>query len=879
MDRASLTPMLRQYFEIKAQHPDALLFFRLGDFYEMLFDDARTAAPVLEVVLTSRNKGSEDSVPMCGIPHHAMENYAAKLLRQGFKIAICDQVEDPSLAKGLVRREVTRVLTPGTALEIDGAGGAGENRVAALYRDLAGTALAISDLDAGECQLRFFAPGSEERLRHELVCQPPREILVPAAMAGEFATLRQGLPELEAVVTSELDDSEFNRFEGEVALKEQFGLATVEGLGLLAYPTVIGACGALLRYLTRVRRQEPKNLSVIRFNPVESHLILDPVTFRNLEIVANLRTGTVRGSLLDSVDQTLTPMGRRLLRSWLTYPLLDRREIERRLDGVEEFAGNLIVRSELRRLLKGMGDLARLTAKVALGVATPPHLLALRVVLDTIPRIHDVIASLRSAVSAEIAAGLDPLGEITSLIERAIADDPPVSLVEGQVIRDGFHVELDELRALNRNAREVIAAMEREERERTGIASLKIRYNRVFGYYIEVTKPHLRLVPQDYQRKQTMVNAERFITAALKELEERILRAEERIVAIEQSLYAGIIGQIRDRVAGLNQNAELLARLDVLSGLGENAQRRNHCRPEIVDGYGLSIREGRHPVLEGGGGAAFIPNDLDITPAADQILLITGPNMGGKSTYLRQNALIVILAQAGCFVPAEKAQIGIVDRIFTRIGASDSLLEGKSTFLTEMIETAAILAGAGRRSLILLDEIGRGTSTFDGLSIAWAVVEYLAGMGEQPKVLFATHYHELTELGEILDRVANVHIAVREWQDQVVFLHKIVPGATDQSFGIHVGKIAGLPSPVIERAKEILLNLEKKELTRLVKERLVGQIPQTPPRARSLFPEDRELRVWDEIRGKLAELDIARLTPLEALNLLHVIKLKSDGLK
>ncbi len=554
-------------------------------------------------------------------------------------------------------------------------------------------------------------------------------------------------------------------------------------------------------------------------------------------------------------------MGKRLLKKWLSYPLLDKAEIERRLDGVEEFSQNLIGRSEIRKKLKYFADLARLNSKIALNIALPGHLLSLSDTLKKIPDIQNDIDGMKAELIGEACRGLRPLPEVAGIIDKAIADEPANTISEGQIIKEGYHRELDELRAISRNAKEIVSAMEKSEKAATGIPSLKIKYNKVFGYFIEVTNSHLQLVPDHYIRKQTLVNAERFLTAGLKELEEKILKAEERIVVIEKELYLEVLKKIQDFSQQLNLNADWIAVLDVLASGGELAQRRGYARPEINDGTAIRVQDGRHPVIEAASGRGFIPNDLSISAENEQILVITGPNMGGKSTFLRQNALIVILAQAGCFVPAARAQVGICDRIFTRIGASDSLIEGKSTFLVEMIEAAIILNNATARSLILLDEIGRGTSTYDGLSIAWAVIEFLHALKEKPRTLFATHYHELTELAAILERVRNYHIAVKEWQDNVIFLHKIMPGPTDQSFGIHVAKIAGIPRSVIERSKEILLNLEKKELNRLVKERITGRIQKAPAQNAGLFPEDMELKVWDEIRDKLKEIDISSHDP------------------
>jgi DNA mismatch repair protein MutS len=876
MDTKKITPMLKQYFEIKKNYPDTILFFRMGDFYEMFFEDAKKAAPILEVVLTSRDKKKEDSVPLCGIPYHARDNYAAKLLKQGLKVAICEQVEDPSLARGIVKREVTHILTPGTALEIDTGNKELNNYVLSIFKDDKSISMASMDLSVSDFEVKSYKGDQFESFVNEFYRKNPREIVIQETFLNELENILKQFPEMANILITQYSSYEFNYFENEEIIKNQLKIEDIEGLGLKGYTSAVIASGVLIKYLKSVRKTVLSNVSSLRFLPDENYLILDSISFKNLEILKNLKTGSSKGSLFEAVDFTVTPMGKRLLKNWLSYPLIDLDMINQRLDGVEEFSQNLIARTEVRKILKGTGDLAKLNSRISLNIALPSHLLNLKDILERIPSINKEIESLHSALLNSIYRGLNPLPKVVDLIEKSISDDPANNLNEGNYIRKGYSAELDELRKMSHGAKEVISSIEKEEKERTGIPSLKIKYNKVFGYFLEVTKTHLKLVPQHYIRKQTLVNAERYITEELKKLEDKILKAEERIIQIEKQIYNDIIETIKDFSHQLNKNSEFIALLDTLVSGGELAQRRNYIRPVINDKKELQIKEARHPVVEQSSEKGFIPNDTFLSSSDKQILIITGPNMGGKSTYLRQNALIVILAQAGYFIPGEKATIGICDRIFTRIGASDSLIEGKSTFLVEMIESSIILNNVTNRSLILLDEIGRGTSTFDGLSIAWAVIEYLHSLKEKPKTLFATHYHELTELSEVLDRVHNYHISVREWQDNVIFLHKIVPGATDQSFGIHVAKIAGVPMPVIERAKEVLLNLEKKELNRLVKERLTGKLEKIPKVQKNLFPEDAELRIWDEIREKLKEIDISRITPLEAMNILHYLKHKSD---
>ena len=873
----NLTPLLKQYFEIKKQYPDEILFFRMGDFYEMFFDDAIKAAPILEIVLTTRDKKKEDKVPMCGIPYHARDTYAIKLLRKGFKVAICEQVEDPALTKGIVKREVVKVLTPATAIEIENLGTDINNFILSIYKDENHISIASIDLSVSDFEVKNYSVDNYNSFVNEFYRKMPKEVVIPKGISEEVNKIIKAIPEMNNILVNELEDYEFNKYELEEVLKNQFNIQTIEGLGLKGYDSAIISSGILVKYLKRIRKSALSNISNLKFIPKEDFLILDSVSFRNLEIVKNLRTNNVRGSLFDSIDLTLTLMGKRLLKKWISYPLIDKEEINRRVDGIEEFLNNLIARTEIRKILKGITDLSRINSKIALNLALPIHLLSLKDILKRIPELEKNLEVLKSDINHFIKDELDSLDYVIELIEKSISNDPSNNINEGNFIKKGYNKRLDELRAISRDAKVIIATMEKDEKSKTGIPTLKIKYNKVFGYFIEVTKTHLRLIPDNYIRKQTLVNAERFITDELKKLEEKILKAEEKIVELEKQLYSEVITDIQKYSDKLNRNAELIALLDVLTSGAELSGLRNYVKPVITDKNNIYIKNGRHPVVEINMASKFIPNDLNISSDKYQILIITGPNMGGKSTYLRQNALIVILAQSGYFVPAESAEIGICDRIFTRIGASDSLIEGKSTFLIEMIETSIILNNATEKSLILLDEIGRGTSTFDGVSIAWAVIEYLHSLDRKPKTLFATHYHELTELGDVLDRVKNLHIAVKEWQDNVIFLHKVEEGASDQSFGIHVAKIAGLPVDVIERAKEILLNLEKKELNRLVKERLTGKI-QKLPEQKSLF-DDQEFKIWDEIRKKLLDIDISNITPLEALNILHFLKHKAEYFK
>jgi len=881
----NLTPMLRQYFQIKEQYPDTILFFRMGDFYEMFFEDAKIAAPILEVVLTSRDKKKEDAIPLCGIPYHARDLYAGKLLRSGYKIAICEQVEDPALSKGLVKRAVTHILTPGTALELETDSADQNNYISAIFLDAGQLAIASIDLARSSVEIRSVPANLLEEFRSEIYKLAPREILYPGHQRQEIDRLLSALPDMPPPLLNAIEDYDSHLLESEMRIKRHFSIQDLAGFGLVGYPAAIRACAILLNYLQHIRQNDLQHIRTLNFTPVAAHLIMDAASFRNLDILVNSRSSSAKGSLFGAIDMTVTPMGKRLLRLWLSYPSTNKEIIEHRLDSIEIMTANLISRSELRKTLKGLHDTAKIAAKISLDIVLPMHLIQLKKTLLALPRIKDCLDALPSTRINTLKNRLSPMPDIAQLIDSALDEETSLQLGSGALFRRGYHSNLDELRSISLDAKTVIAGLEQEERKRTGISTLKIRYNRVFGYYIEITNTHLASVPSDFIRKQTLVNCERFITGTLKELEEKILKAEEKLLSLERELYSELVRQIHPFCQDLQQNADILAELDVLSAGAEIASVRTYTRPQIRSDKSIKIEAGRHPVIEqsilnqAGVSGGFVPNDVLLNPDEEQILLITGPNMGGKSTFLRQTALIVILTQIGYFVPAEKASLSICDHIFTRIGASDSLIEGKSTFLVEMTETAAILNNASERSLILLDEIGRGTSTFDGLSIAWASIEYLHQLKCRPKTLFATHYHELTELADIFDRIKNFHISVREWQDKVIFLHKICPGATDQSFGIHVAKIAGLPSPVIERAKEILLNLEKKELNRLVTERITGQIPQLPQIQASLFPQESELKVWDEIRDRLSEINISEITPIEALNILHYLQHKTLDLK
>ena len=859
----SVTPMMEQYFRIKKQHRDTLLFFRLGDFYEMFYEDAKIGSAVLEIALTSRQK-----VPMCGVPYHAVNPYLAKLLRRGYKVAVCEQVEDPKTAKGVVKREVIKVLTPGTAVEVELEAGKENVYIVSVSNSEDGWGLALIDLTSGEMKVMQREGQDYKALSDELFKTSPKELVFPE---GDEEWLRRALQrsDLDALLKSPVEAWAFEFSQARDYLMDHFRVKSLAGFGIDNKNLAVSAAGALLYYLKKVRKDSLALIRKISFIHPSDQMALDASTIRNLELVKNLRDGRVENSLLGVIDYTVTPMGGRLLRSRLLQPLLDCPEIGRRLDAVEESLKDTITRQELRESLKGILDLERLAGKISLAAAHPRDLVALKKSLLPLPKIFSLLEPFQSSIFSDIRSRWDNARDIVELLDRAILDEPAFLLTEGGIIKDGFHPELDDLKEISRSGKSFIALLEKKERERTGISSLKVRYNKIFGYYIEVTKRNLPQVPADYIRKQTLVSSERFLTPELEEYEEKVLRAEERIGELEVKLFNDVREKIAAETARLQRIASDIAALDVHSSLGELAARRNYFRPDVNAGEIMKIKNGRHPVIEIANAEPFIPNDTYLDRDEDQILIITGPNMGGKSTYLRQVALICILAQMGSFVPAQECLIGAVDRIFTRIGAMDFLSVGQSTFMVEMLETANILNNATPRSLILLDEVGRGTSTFDGLSIAWAVAEYLHENVEiRAKTLFATHYHELTELALTLKRIKNYHVAVKEWKEEVVFLRKIIAGPSDQSYGIHVAKLAGIPRDVVVRAREILFNLEKQELDETGLPRIARTSKKRDKSQLLLFQKDREQEILREMKDELASCDVASLTPLAALNLL-----------
>ena len=807
-----LTPMMKQYHEVKRRFPGKLVFFRLGDFYEMFYEDAVLASRELEITLTSRNRDKSGApIPMCGVPHHSVDGYVARLMKKGHKIAICEQVEDPRSTKKLVQREVTRVLTPGTVVEEMLLEPKDHNYLGSLWATPQGVGLAFMDLSTADfLATEFLGEDAWPRTVDELTRFGPKELLLPEN-AGEDLGRRLRLEWSEQWVASPLDDWAFSRDYAERMLLEHFGVASLDGFGAAGRPLALSAAGALIHYLRDSQLSALGKVAALRFFEPSEFMKLDASTVNNLELVATL-DGSRKGSLLALLDRTRTGMGARLLKSRLLLPLMDVPELERRLDCVAALSESVAALGRLGDRLGGILDLERLISRVCVGVANPRELVALAQSLRAVASLEPILGEFGAARLGEIRSGLDPVEDACRLIEDAIADDPPSSAAEPGIIRPGYSPELDELRSIRHSGKGYIASLEARERQGTGISSLKVKFNQVFGYFIEVTKANLHLVPPHYIRRQTLVNCERFITEELQAYEEKVLGAEERIAAIEKELFAEIRRSIALEGGRVQATARLVGELDVYAALALAALENDYVRPALTGGDEILIRAGRHPVVELES-RPFIPNDLRLDCAGDQLAILTGPNMGGKSTYLRQTALIVIMAQMGSYVPAREARLGCVDRIYTRVGASDNLARGRSTFMVEMIETANILNTATPRSLILLDEVGRGTATFDGLSLAWAIAEYLIqDSTHRAKTLFATHYHELTKLAEVHPGVKNLCMAIEEAGQSIVFLRKVVPGAADRSYGIEVARLAGMPREVLARAHRILERLEKKEI-------------------------------------------------------------------
>jgi len=868
------TPVMKQYLEMKKEYEDAVLFFRMGDFYEMFFEDAKIAARVLGIALTSREKNKKNPIPMAGVPYHAVNGYMTKMLRAGYKVAICEQTSEPGKSRGPVQREVVRVVTPGTVMGEEEVDSSSNNFLLALSFDGGGTGMAVVDLSTGEFQTGEI-PGDRNWL-DEVERIGPSEILISEDEPPETGEAIRS--RLNGCMVTFREGWTFERHFAEERILEHFGVASLKGFGIDDSPPGITAAGAALAYLAETQKASLGHITSIKRYRPETTMFLDAGTLRNLEISSPIAgDGPSAGTLLGVIDYTLTPMGGRLLKSWIANPLVEPGAINARLDGVEELYGDTGALDEIGDILDDIRDVERLMGRVCLERANPRDMLALAESLECSWKLREAVSGFGSQIIAECAARIGDLRDIARSITDAIVEDPPPVVSEGGIFRDGYNDELDQLREISRSGRKWIAELQDKERRRTGIANLKIKYNNVFGYFIEVSKANLDRVPEDYMRKQTLVNAERFITPELKEYEAKVLGASERIAALERGLFADLRRTVAARVREIQEFSSAVAVLDVLRSFARAALERGYVRPVVDEGSAIEIRDGRHPVVEALiPTGRFVSNDTFIDGGSDQILIITGPNMAGKSTYLRQVGLIVLLAQAGSFVPASHARIGVADRIFTRVGASDNLAGGESTFLVEMNETANILNNCTPRSLILFDEVGRGTSTFDGLSIAWAIVEYLHQVKRSAaRTLFATHFHELTELEAVLPRVKNYNVAVKEWNDEIIFLRKIMEGGSDQSLGIQVARLAGLPRRVIERAKEILANLEANEFTVSDRPRIAetGKTRGHDGEFQLSLFQLPEHPVVEELRG----LDIDNLTPLKALMLLAELKKKAGG--
>lgn len=875
----NLTPMMKQYMQTKEEYKDCILFYRLGDFYEMFFDDALTASKELEITLTGKNCGLEERAPMCGIPYHAVDSYLNRLVSKGYKVAICEQVEDPKTAKGIVKREVIRVVTPGTNLDTQGLDETKNNYIMCIVYMADRYGLSVADVTTGEYLVTEL--DSQTKLMDELYKFMPSEIVCNEAFYMSGLDLDDLKNRLHMAIYS-LEAWYFDDALCRETLQEHFKVASLEGIGLSDYECGMIASGALLKYLEETQKNSLSHMSRLTRYATGNYMVLDSATRRNLELVETLREKQKRGSLLWVLDKTKTAMGARTLRKYVEQPLIDKESIVKRLDAVAELKDNAICREEIREYLNPVYDLERLVGKITYQSANPRDLIAFQSSLSMLPSVKCILKDMESDLLKEIYEELDPLEELCDLVGRAIQEEPPLAMKEGGIIKDGYNEEVDRLRKAKSEGKNWLADLETKEREKTGIKNLRIRYNKVFGYYLEVTNSFKDLVPDYYTRKQTLANAERYIIPELKKLEDTILGAEDKLCALEYELYCEVRNTIAAELTRIQRTAKAVAKLDVIASLALVAERNNYVRPKINEKGVIDIRDGRHPVVE-----KMIPNDMFIAndtyldDKKQRISIITGPNMAGKSTYMRQAALIVLMAQLGSFVPASSANIGLVDRIFTRVGASDDLASGQSTFMVEMNEVANILRNATSKSLLILDEIGRGTSTFDGLSIAWAVVEYISNsklLGA--KTLFATHYHELTELEGKISNVNNYCIAVKEKGDDIVFLRKIVKGGADKSYGIQVAKLAGVPDPVINRAKEIVEELVTADITGKVKD-IAVQGSETKKKTQkkldevdltqfSLFDTVKD----DDVLNELKELDISHMTPMDAMNKLYQLQNK-----
>ena len=874
---AALTPMMQQYMAIKEQYKDCILFYRLGDFYEMFYDDALTASRELEITLTGKNCGQEERAPMCGVPYHAVDVYLNKLVAKGYKVAICEQAEDPKQAKGIVKREVIRIVTPGTNLSQQALDEGRNNYLMCLVYDNNQFGLAITDISTGDFYTTEVATLKE--LYDEIHRFSPSEIICNDSFYMSGASLDDFKDRLHVSVST-LDTWYMDEAVSVQKIKEHFKVASLDGLGLTDFPSGTLAVGALLLYLYETQKNTLDNLTKITPYRSGGYMIIDSATNRNLELIETLREKQKKGSLLWVLDKTKTAMGARLMRNWIEQPLIEKKKITARQDAVEELYNDMITREEIREYLNAVYDLERLVTRISYRTANPRDLIAFKTSLGMIPPVKQLLSQAKSAELKEIDERMDCLEDIYDLIEKSIQDEPPIMIREGGMIKEGYNEDVDKFRLSRTEGKTWLAELEAREKEKTGIKNLRVRYNKVFGYYLEVTNSYKELVPEDWTRKQTLANAERYITPELKELEDMILGAEDKLAALEYDLYCEVRDSIGEQVVRIQETAKAIAHLDVLASLACVAQSNDYVRPSINTKGVIDIQGGRHPVVEKmNNNQMFIDNDTYLDNKNHRISIITGPNMAGKSTYMRQSALIVLMAQIGSFVPAKSANIGIVDRIFTRVGASDDLASGQSTFMVEMTEVANILRNATSRSLLILDEIGRGTSTFDGLSIAWAVVEHISN----PKLLgantlFATHYHELTELEGKLDSVNNYCIAVREQGDDIIFLRKIIRGGADKSYGIQVARLAGVPDSVIDRAKEISSWLEETDVTDKAKNLQVRTSAKKKEVVREAVPAEKQMSLFDiypadhPVLKELAGLDVSNMTPIQALNTLYELQ-------
>jgi DNA mismatch repair protein MutS len=862
-----LTPAMKQFHRFKKEHPDCILFFRMGDFYETFYEDAKTCSRVCGLALTSRSKGN-NPIPLAGVPYHAVEGYLKKMLQAGYKVAVCEQVEDPKTAKGVVKRDVVRIITPGTLTDDILLNAKEDNFLCAVnLGNKANAAISWVDISTGHF---FVQKLSEDKLLDELLRLSPAECLLPdrrgELFEAETRKLSTNITQLTSAVITERPGWYFDPYQARQRLLKHFGTATLEGFGISdGDDGLIPPAGAIIEYLNETQKTTLGHIQNLKKIERQKFLQIDPTSLRSLEILRTIRTESKAGSLLDCLDETITAVGGRMLRAWLCMPLCELGAIELRQDAIAELKEADKPLADIRRLLSAVSDTERIAARISTFRATPRDLLALANTLRQMPQLRQILQQFTADLPVQLAGRCDSMDELAGLLESAIRPDCPSHLRDGGVIKAGFSEELDRLRSISRNGQSWLRNYQKEQSERTGIGNLRIGYNKVFGYYIEVTRSSADKVPADYVRKQTIKNAERYITEQLKEYETQALSADEKALELEQKLFEDIRLQAAQYVGRLQALADTIARCDCLSALAYIAKRRNYIRPKMTNGTELIINEGKHPVLAESLGSEFVPNDIELGNNTGDVLVVTGPNMSGKSTYIRQVALLVLMAQTGSFIPARDAELGLVDRIFTRVGASDELVRGQSTFMVEMTETANILNNATDKSLVILDEVGRGTSTYDGLALAWAITEHIANK-LKCRTLFATHYHELTELAELFTNIKNCNVAVREWADEVVFLHKILPGGTDKSYGIHVAKLAGVPKTILERSKEILQELE----STFAKEATGSHL--SKHKTKESDKDILFIQKHKSILEKLSSTDIDNLTPIEAINLLNQIK-------